>query len=135
MGYTTKFIGTIKPNRELKASEIAFIEELFESSPREENNNFDFNYIDLEFEDDYSGFKYNGTEKSYDMVGQVQYVIDHAIEKFPDLVFNGEFIAQGEEYDDRWKLIVEDNVAKKVKIVLNGKKITCPHCGENFILE
>jgi len=139
MGYSTTFKGGIKPNRELKASEIAYIQELFKFNPRggdySKSSPFEFYYIDLEFNDNFTSFGWNGSEKSYGMRQQVQYVIDETIKKFPDIIFNGEFTAQGEEYDDKWKLIVEDNKSKEIQIVLKGKKVECPHCGEEFRLE
>ncbi len=139
MGYTTDFTGEIKVNRDLIGKEIAFIKELFEFDPREgdygKESTYGFYHIDLEFNNDFSAIQYNGMEKSYEMVKQVQYVIDQTIAKFPDLVFSGKFMAQGEEFEDRWMLTVEDNVAREDKIVIKGQRVTCPHCEREFILE
>jgi hypothetical protein len=139
MGYTTKFDGEIRFNRELVASEIVLLKEIFEFDPRGgdyvKDSPYEFYYIDLELNETLDGIAWNGAGKSYGMVEQVQYVVDRMIEKAPDLVFNGEFLAQGEEHDDRWKLIVTDNKVSEVKIVLKGKRVECPHCGEEFTLE
>lgn len=139
MGYTTDFIGEIKPDRELTASQISLMQKLFNFDPRggdySADSPYSFYYIDLGFNEDYSGFLWNGAEKSYGMVEQVQYVIDEFRKEFPEVNFNGEFMCQGEEYDDRWKLVVKNNEAKKIPIVLKGKKTICPVCGEEYILE
>ena len=65
----------------------------------------------------------------------MEYLINATTEKYPHLQFNGILQAQGEDYDDRWQLIVKNNKVSRKDIVLKGQKVTCPHCDEDFILE
>lgn len=70
---------------------------------------------------------WNGAEKFYNSVEWMEYLIDHFLkpgaeasklgdwqfEKFTfDHVLNGTIDAQGEDPDDRWRLIVKDNVVR-----------------------
>lgn len=71
--------------------------------------------------------EWNGSEKFYCSDNWMKYIIDHFLRENPiakeDLPFlqghilNGEIIAQGKDWDDRWKLVVEEN---KVRVI-NGK--------------
>lgn len=63
--------------------------------------------------------EWDGGEKFYDSVEWMQYLIDHFLKPgaiapldflLKNHVLNGEILAQGEDIDDRWKLIVQDNV-------------------------
>lgn len=66
--------------------------------------------------------EWDGGEKFYEADQWMKYIIDHfigsspiAIDKLPFLqchLCNGEIEAQGEERDDQWVLIVENNVVK-----------------------
>lgn len=95
--------------------------------------------------DDGQHIEWNGTEKFYCSVEWMQYLMDHFIGPTPlaapELDFlqphtlNGEITAQGEEYDDRWVLKVENNVASRVDQPRIGQKVCCPHCEEEFTLE
>lgn len=70
--------------------------------------------------EDGTAIEWDGGEKFYDAKDWMQYIIDHFIGSAPvaEAVFpflqghtcNGEIKAQGEEMDDRWKLIVQNNV-------------------------
>jgi predicted RNA-binding Zn-ribbon protein involved in translation (DUF1610 family) len=44
-------------------------------------------------------------------------------------------MAQGEDIEDRWWLQIVNGKAMEAPIEIKGKKLTCPHCGEEFILE
>ncbi len=138
MGYTTNFQGTIKITPELKASEIKFIQGMFgdmrEWNPKEAEQ-LDMTHFDFEFNEDFTGIGWNGAEKFYDADKCMKYVVDATIKKYPHLKFNGILQAQGEDFDDRWQLIVKDNKVSRKEVVLKGKKIKCPHCEEDFILE
>lgn len=72
--------------------------------------------------DDGTAIEWDGGEKFYDSPEWMQYLIDHFIGHAPiagpQLPFlkthtlNGRIEAVGEDPDDRWVLIVEDNVVK-----------------------
>lgn len=137
MGYSTQFTGVLEFTKELKASELAKVKTFLGEDCREhpEWEKTDLTYIDLELLDNFSGLQWNGAEKTYDLVEKVNLIIEQMQKNFPDFGLQGELIAQGEDLNDRWILKVENNVATERKIVVSGKKITCPHCGEDFILE
>ena len=56
-------------------------------------------------------------------------------EDYPDFELTGSLSAQGEEFDDRWTLIMKEGLAIKQEVKIVGEKVTCPHCEECFILE
>jgi hypothetical protein len=73
--------------------------------------------------DDGTAIKWDGREKFYDPVEWMEYLINHFIGSTPiapletnelhffrSHVLNGEIEAQGEDSDDRWKLVVKNNV-------------------------
>jgi hypothetical protein len=72
---------------------------------------------------DGAAIEWDGSERFYDSPEWMQYLIDHflkpgahAAAELPFLqanhVLNGSIKAQGEEIDDRWKLIVKNNVVR-----------------------
>ena len=89
--------------------------------------------------------QWDGGEKFYSSLEWMQYLIDHFIGHSPiaksELPFlqhhslSGRIEAQGEDYNDRWLLVVEDNLASQVDHPRLGDEVTCPHCEEVFRLE
>jgi len=59
--------------------------------------------------DDGMSIEWDGGEKAYEMDKWITYLIDKIL-KPRGYVLNGEVSAQGEEFDDRWQMIVKDNV-------------------------
>ncbi len=92
-------------------------------------------WFDFEFNEEMDALQWDGAEKFYDADQKMQYLIDKAVEKYPELSFNGILQAQGEDYDDRWQLVVKNNKVKKVEVALKGKVVECPHCEQKFELE
>jgi hypothetical protein len=121
MGYTTNFTGLLKFKKELKASQISLLKHILE----DENE-----IVDLEINKYFTGIKWNGMEKTYEMDKMVNTVIRKMTKKYKDFKLVGELIAQGEEYEDKWKLVMINNVANIVKIQIISKTIQCPHCDE-----
>ena len=88
--------------------------------------------------EDGSAIVWDGGEKFYDSAEWMTYLIEHFIGSDPkaksELPFlqghtlNGEIIAQGESFDDRWRLVVTNNVVETRPIELTGKIIECPNC-------
>ena len=78
MGYSTEFIGELLFTKELKASEIVKIKSFLGQDCRNhpEWNAKQLTYIDLEFTDDFTGLKWDGSEKTYDLVEKVNLIID-----------------------------------------------------------
>lgn len=78
--------------------------------------------------------EWDGGEKFYDSPEWMKYIIEHFLGRNPKAkpvlgfltghTLNGEIEAQGEERDDRWMLIVENNVVKVADIELKAKRKT-----------
>ena len=134
MGCTTNFKGTLKFKKELTSSQLAYLNNILGEDCREhpEWNTTDLYHIDLKLSDDFSGMKWKGTEKTYDMDKLVNVVIREMRKQYPEFAVTGKFVAQGEDIDDRWELVIENGFAVKKEISLTGKIIECPHCGKKF---
>ena len=143
MGYSTNFTGELKFTEELTGSELAALKGFLGQDRRSIGFNNDSIYeggkygsywyhIDLEFLDDFSGIKWNECEKTYDLDCIINWLLDKS---GVDFGLTGELLAQGESYDDRWRLAIVDGKAKRIDFPRIGDKITCPHCEEEFILE
>jgi len=137
MGYSTEFRGELKFTKELTASQLAKVKSFLGEDCRDhpEWNATDLTYIDLEFNDDFSGLRWDESEKSYGLVEKVNLIISEMKKKYSDFSLSGELLAQGEDLEDRWLLKMENGKALQIDITIQGKKTTCPHCGEEFIIE
>ena len=137
MGYSTDFSGALYFTKELKASEITKLGSFLGADCREhpEWGQSDLTYIDLKFLNDFSGLEWNGREKTCELIEKINLIIKEMKKFFPDFGLSGSMLAQGEDIEDRWNLVVENNIAKRVDILMVGDKIECPHCGEYFYLE
>jgi hypothetical protein len=67
--------------------------------------------------EDGTGIEWNGSEKFYEYVKWLEYIINHFLKPW-GLTLNGEVEWQGEEREDRGMIIVKDNVVttKKAKV-------------------
>jgi hypothetical protein len=138
MGYTTQFNGELKFAHEPSVKQIAKLDSMFGKDCRshKEWDAAGLYYIDLELNDDYTGIRWNGAEKTYDMDKLVNVVIREMRKEFPEFALTGSLIAQGEDVDDRWQLVIgEDGFAQRVKIQITGTKIQCPNCDHKFYVE
>lgn len=138
MGYTTIFQGELKFVNELSASELAYMKQYLGEDCRDHpewKKTLDNYYVDLEFNDDFSGIRHNDAEKTYNMVEVINFIINEMKKKKPDFMLVGKMLAQGEDIDDRWELIIKDGEAISIDLPHTGTKITCPQCGEEFYLE
>lgn len=137
MGYTTTFKGQLKFTKELSGKQLAKIKSFFGEDAREHPDwDTDGSYIDLRFNDDFSGIEWDDeTEKNSGMVEHVNLIIREMKKEYPDFELTGELLAQGEDMEDRWKLIIENGIAIEKRIEIKGKKVKCPHCDEYFTIE
>lgn len=138
MGYSTEFSGELLFTTELKASELAELNKFLGEDCRQhpEWGNTSLSYIDLKLNKNFTGIEWDGSEKTYDLVDKVNLVIENIKKKFPEFGLTGELLAQGEEIGDVWRLVMYKNVAYEKRIDLSHKKkVTCPHCAEEFFLE
>lgn len=171
MGYTTDFTGKISIEPPLSVKEMQFINKFAETRRMDCTQGpyyvdrggmcgqaTDSNVINSNgppagqpglwcqwISNDGDSLEWNGTEKFYDSVEWMEYIITHFLGSSPvarpELYFlqghvlNGSIAAQGESYDDRWTLTVVDNKVTKTDMPRVGDRITCPHCEGEFVLE
>lgn len=138
MGYSTNFKGDLKFTKEATGPQLAALKAMMGEDCREhpEWNAKDLYYVDLELNDDFTGIRWNGAEKTYGLEKIVNVVLAEMRKKWPDFGLTGVLAAQGEDAEDRWTLSIgEDGLPRKTKVPVLGQKITCPHCEETFILE
>lgn len=138
MGYTTEFKGELKFTEDMFASELAevakFLGEDCRDHPEWEGGK-DLYCIDLELLNDFSGVRWDGTEKTYSLDKLVNVLIVNMRKIYPSFALEGFMTAQGEDVDDRWTLIIkEDGFAHHVDNPPTGTKINCPHCERHFYL-
>ena len=137
MGYTTTFSGELKFKNDLSNKALGKLKSFLGEDCRDhpEWGRTDLTYIDLELTDDFSGIKWDGSEKTYDLVDKINLLITEMGKEYPEFGLEGELLAQGEDFKDRWMLVMENGEAKHREIKIVGKEVECPHCGEKFILE
>jgi len=139
MGYSTEFKGVLRFTKELTREQLVKVKSFCGEDCRDHPEWEDAEglaYIDLELSADFTGLKWNGAEKTYNMVDVINLIIVNMKKDFPDFGLKGSLFAQGEEFDDVWRLCFnEDDFAEKEDIIITGKRITCPHCEEDFIYE
>jgi len=138
MGYSTDFEGQLNFTSEPTAKQLAALNSIFGEDVRDhpEWEEKDASYIDLELTDDFSGIRWSGAEKTYGLEKSVNVVIREMRKQWLDFGLTGRLIAQGEDVEDRWALVIgEDGFASKQPLVVNGKVVTCPHCEQRFVLE
>jgi len=145
MGYNTKFTGDLKFKSELTASQLRELNRILNSDTEDLRKEFPESfrgdnirakgaYVQLELNKELNGIQWDGTEKSYYMTEIVNVIIECMKKSMPDFELEGCMTAQGEDIEDRWSLIIENGIAKKVDFPV-GKSINCPHCGRKFFYE
>ena len=142
MGYSTTYEGELKFRRELTASELAHLNKFLGADVRDLGDDDASSryggywyHIDLELLDDFSGLRWDNSEKTGDMSSIVNYLIDKMRETVPDFALTGTMRATGQDFDDRWVLEWQNGKAVHSDMVLTGRVIECPHCEEKFRLE
>lgn len=138
MGYSTEFKGELKISKELTASQIVKLNSMFGEDCRDhpEWDAKGLYCIDLELDENFTGIRWDGSEKTYDLDKLVNVVIRQMQKDYPDFALSGELLAQGEDISDRWQLYIgDDGLAHRRDVVIVGRKCVCPHCEKEFILE
>lgn len=138
MGYSTNFKGELHFTREATASQLAALKAMCGEDCRDhpEWGTKDLYYLDLELNDDFTGIRWDGSEKTYDLDKLVNVVLTEMRKKWPDFGLTGTLSAQGEDVEDRWALTIgEDGMAHKLPLAPTGTIVTCPHCHGRFELE
>lgn len=117
MGYSTIFKGKLSFKTKLSDGQIAALNEILGEDCREhpEWDAPDLTYIDLQFTTDPTGLEWDGSEKTYDLEKKVNVVVKEMQRRWPEFGLTGCLVAQGEDYDDKWLLVMEDDgLAHKV---------------------
>jgi len=144
MGYTTQFDGELLFTKPLTNEQRIALENIFDEDVRDHEDDWGvdtretyMSYVDLEFNDDNTGMRWNGAEKTYEMDSLINLILRLMREKWPDFGVEGKMLAQGESIGDIWTITVDQKTGNVVRtnLELTGKKVECPHCGEEFIVE
>jgi hypothetical protein len=111
MGYTTKFTGTLYFTEPITIDQLNYLETIFNEDCRDhpEWEAPGLYYIDLDFNGEENGLIWNGAEKTYFMDKLVNVVIRLMRKHWPAFGLIGTMTAQGEDVNDRWKLIIDEN--------------------------
>jgi hypothetical protein len=140
MGYNTDYKGVMKFTTELRATELAYLRSLFDEDirehpewPKELLPTMEC-WIKLELTPDFSGLQWSGAEKTYGMEELLNFIIGMMQKRIPNFGLEGQMVAQGEDIDDRYTIGIQDGRAVRQEIVIEGTKITCPHCEGEFYL-
>lgn len=141
MGYQTDFKGELLFTRSMKTMELAYIEKHMGWDLPSDLEGYIYphgkpHYVQLKINKEKTGIRWDGDEKFYKAVEAVNFVIDNVRIEIPDFGLTGQLEAQGEEIGDHWFLVIgPDGFASRVDAPKIEDKVTCPHCGEKFILE
>jgi hypothetical protein len=140
MGYQTNFTGELKFNRQMTPLELAWIEKCMGFDLPHNFEGYIYphgkpHYVQLEVTKSGTGIQWDGSEKFYDAVQAVNFVIDNARREIPDFSLSGQLEARGEDIGDHWFLkIGVDGFAECVNAPSIGDAVTCPNCNHKFPL-
>lgn len=139
MGYNTRFSGTLKFTTPVTVQMLAKLNTMLgeDAGKIAKSSDREYGYIDLVVSKDFSGIEWDsGTEKTYFLEKSVNVVIAEMRKEWPEFGLTGQLMAQGEDMEDRWMLVMEDDgLAHKRKVAITGQRVKCPDCGHKFILE
>jgi len=142
MGYDTSFKGELKFTRGMAPHLLIDLKKFLGADCRDHpewvqlgHKDLSLSYIDLELLDDYSGLRWNDAEKTHDMVKAINVIILNLRHWWSDFGLTGELIAQGEDPDDKWKIVIENGLACRKEIPVLGDTIVCPHCNKEIDLK
>jgi len=142
MGYSTDFKGELKFKKELTASQLALLKSFLGKDRRDIGFEEDskvytlpdeyWYHIDLELTEDFSGIKWNGSEKTYDLDNIINFITVQMRKKYKDFELVGNLSAQGEDAEDRWLLEMVNGGAVRKELKTISKECTCPKCEEKI---
>ena len=124
MGYSTEFTGQLRFKNTVTNTHLGKLNSILGKDIRDlgydnsiyENGKYGsyWYHIDLKITDDFSGIEWNKCEKTSELEHVVNWV--SALMRIDsDFELEGEMHAQGEEYEDRWRLVMKDGLALKVE--------------------
>jgi len=106
MGHSTEYIGKLKFKNELTIPQLKKLEGLTDCYSEEINKN-----INLEVTEDYNGLRWDGAEKTNDLEDVINFVIAQMELTYPLFELTGKLKCRGEEIDDIYNIVMENNVA------------------------
>lgn len=109
MGYTTDFVGAFDITPPLTPEQVQELKTF--SSTRHEDPNYPGIWCDWEPNDLGTELQWNESEKFYDYIEWLEFLIQDYFEPW-DRQLNGTVTWQGEEPDDRGRIIIENNTIK-----------------------
>lgn len=128
MGYNTKFSGELLFKNPLSSEKLNYINNLFGICIDKGQEKGNWVVIDLEFNEDLTGIRWDGSEKTHMLEESINFIIDKVGRYYSfDFELTGEIKAQGEEIGDGYIIKIENNRA----IRLNTAHM-CPSCGHEF---
>lgn len=139
MGYNTSFRGVLRFKNDPTTKQLAKLHTFFGEDCRshpEWNAGQYASYIDLRLTKDLDGIEWNGAEKTYGLTDSVNVIVHGMRKEWPDFALDGTLIAQGDDFDDRWALVIgDDGMASEQPIVMSEHKVQCPKCHSTFVVE
>jgi hypothetical protein len=125
MGYNTIFEGVLNFKTELTKSQEFYLNFILGEDCRshKEWNAPNLTYIDLKITKNKKGLEWSEVEKTYDLEYKIPLVVRLMKDKFPNFGLKGELLAQGENINDRYILIIDDEEC--IKKDISNKQITC----------
>jgi len=136
VGYSTEFEGELKFAHAVTVSELQALAGILGEDCRDHPEwgpaaRYLY-HVDLELTKDYSGLKWDGSEKTYELERIVNLVTILLRKVNPEFRLSGALMATGEEAGDVWQLVINDEgVASREKMVVVGI-VQCPNCDHRF---
>jgi len=139
MGYNTDFDGTLYFTKSLFDDEIRHLNSILGEDIRDHPEwgigKQDFCWIALQFNSEFTGLVWDGSEKTYAMENQIKVIIELMQRVMPDFGLEGTLLAQGADISDRFTIHVKDNkiTLRPDSLFYDGKEIICPHCHKSLL--
>lgn len=138
MGYSTEFEGILRFTHQLSVPQLAKLQSFFGENPDDHTDwlktpGDKYSYVQYELTKDFTGLKWDGGEKFYYAVEALNLILLNMRAEWPDFGLEGQLEAQGEEMRDRWLLVIENGLAVRKEIKIEGSIYECPHCHEQVI--
>ncbi|MFA7333377.1 MAG: hypothetical protein WC130_03690 [Kiritimatiellia bacterium] len=138
MGYNTEFKGVLEFTCPMDADRLAYLNGMLGDNPDDmpayKKFGLQLSYIQYELTKDFKGIQYDGNEKFYFAENACNYIIKNMQAKYPDFGLSGYLDAQGEDMEDRWRLVIVDGVAVREDMTIVGL-VKCPECDHKFVPE
>ena len=117
MGYDTKFKGTLNFNSTLTEKQLIKIKSFLGQDCRNhpEWETQDLTNISLRLLKDNSGLEWDGSQKTSALTEKINFIIAEIQKIFPEFGLSGKLLAQGDNIDDRYIIVIEDNKAIEIK--------------------